>query len=198
MVIEKCPFCAFRRNGKHFRDTFAGQKFRRLSVQFFTGLTQTCEQITVTRSAPLPSMHILHQIFLIQVTLWIAIFQCSRDAFFDMVPEAIQLLRSRFADARSFSHLLCELTFLVRNLFPSDLTSIEFAFSGCLVGFCTISKTGRGFASGSWDGIQNPRRTHFLEKTSTSGLFFYEELGYKFSCFRVNIIFKSQKIWCLT
>ena len=123
-------------------------------------------------------MHILHQIFLLQVTLWIAIFQCSRDAFFDMVPDAIQLLRSRFADARSFSHLLCELAFLVRNLFPPDLTSIEFAFSGCLVGFCTISKTGRGFASSSWDGIQNPRRTHFLEKTSTSGLFFYEELDY--------------------
>ena len=38
-------------------------------------------------------MHILHQIFLIKVALWITIFHGSRDAFFDMVPYAIQHLR---------------------------------------------------------------------------------------------------------
>ena len=184
-LIEKCPFCTFRHSGKHFWDSvFSGQKFRRLSAQLFTGLTQTCEQIIVTRSAPLPSMHILHQIFLIKVALWITIFQGSRDAFFDMVPYAIKHLRSRFADLCSFSHLLGEMAFLVRNLFPPDLTSIEFAFSDCFVGFRTISKTGSLFASSSWDGIQNPRRTHFLEKTNDMRLFFDEDLDYPMKCFR--------------
>ena len=52
-VIEKCPFCTFRHSGKHFLDhAFSGQKFRRLSLQLFTGLTQTCVHLLRTWTSP--------------------------------------------------------------------------------------------------------------------------------------------------
>ena len=75
--------------------------------------------------------------------------------------------------------------FLVRNLFPPDLTSIEFAFSGCFEGFRTISKTGRLFCQQQLRWHSKSQKNALPGKNERhAAAFFDEDLDYPMKCFR--------------